>query len=404
MERCDAVVAGGGLVGATAALALARGGLAVTVLDPGAPDDPRWSAVGPAALSAWEALGVRGLREAAQPLLAMAVGDGPRPSAAAPSRALAAGLSFEAADGGAPGTPLGWMVENRAVRTAVACALADAGVTLRADRALAAEAGARVARVRLAGGDVLDAPLAVAADGRASALRAAAGIAVEAHAYLRSAVSATVRLSRPHEGVARQLFLPDGPLAVLPLPGDRANLVWTTEPAAAAALAAMPAAAFEAHLARRLGDGLGPATLEGARTVFPLERRLAERLTGPRLALAGDAAHAIHPVAGQGLNLGLKDAAALAEVVVDARRLGEDWGSEPVLDRYARWRRFDRTALAAGAGLFAGGFSTDLAPVRAFRGAALWAVGRSGRLRGALVREAAGVLGDPPRLFRGEPL
>ena len=404
MERCDAVVAGGGLVGATAALALARGGLAVALVDPGAPDDPRWSAVAHAALLAWEALGVRGLREAAQPIAAMVVGDAPRPSAASAPWMLTAGLSFDAVDGADPAAPLGWMVENRAVRAALLAALTDAGVASTPGRAVGAETDARGVRVRLEDGGEIAATLAVAAEGRASPLRDAAGIGVEVRRYGRSAVSATVRLGRPHGGVARQLFLPDGPLAVLPLPGDRANLVWTTEPAAAETLAALPAAAFEAHLARRLGDGLGPAVLEGGRAVFPLERRLAERLTGPRLALVGDAAHAIHPVAGQGLNLGLKDAAALAQVVVDARRLGEDWGAQPVLDRYARWRRFDRTALAAGAGLFAGGFSTDAAPVRALRGAALWAADRSALLRRAFMREAGGVLGEPPRLFRGEAL
>ena len=259
MQRVDAVVAGGGLVGATAALALARGGLRVTVVDPGPPpgaaEDPRWSAVSHAALRAWEALGVRGLREAAAPIVAMVVGDGPRPSPASAPWALAAGLSFEAAEGDDPTAPLGWMVENRAARLALAAALDDAGVVRLADRALRADAGPRETVVRLAGGGAVAAPLAVAAEGRASALRDAAGIGVDVHRYGRSAVSATVRLGRPHEGVARQLFLPDGPLAVLPLPGDRANLVWTTEPAAAAALAAMPPAAFEAHLLRRLGDG-----------------------------------------------------------------------------------------------------------------------------------------------------
>ncbi len=401
--RFDAVVAGGGLAGATAALALARGGLAVAGVDAGAGPDPRWSAVSHAALTAWETLGVRGLREGAQPLRCMVVSDGPRPGAAAPGWALAASLQFDAAELGGGDAPLAWMVENSAARAALDAALEAAGVVRVAPaRVEDVRAGTREAVVRLADGRELTAPLVVGAEGRRSAVRAAAGVEVQARPYRQAGLAATVRLLRPHEGVARQLFLPDGPLAVLPLPGDRASLVWTTGRAEAEALAALPAEAFEALLARRLGEGLGPAVLEGPRTVFPLERRLSAGLTGPRTALVGDAAHAIHPVAGQGLNLGLKDAAALAEVVADARRLGEDWGADAVLARYARWRRFDRTALAAGADLFARGFSTAGPLARAVRTAGLAAAGGSAAARRALMREAGATAGEPPRLFRGE--
>ena len=402
--RAEVVVAGGGLVGGTLALALGRAGLDVAVVDAGAAPDPRWSAVSPGAFDAWARLGLEGLPAGAQPVTAMVVTEGPRPGAAAAPWALPAALQFDAAEAGGDG-PLAWMVENGAVRAALDRALADAGVRVLAPARVAAVAfNGRGALVTLADGRELAAPLAVGAEGRRSAVREAAGIAVAVRPYPQSGLAATVRLSRPHRGAARQLFLPDGPLAVLPLPDDRASLVWTTGRAEAEALAALPAAAFEALLDRRLGDAVGPARLEGPRRVFPLERRLAERLAAPRAALVGDAAHAIHPVAGQGLNLGLKDAAALAEVVVDARRQGEDWGAEAVLERYARWRRFDRTALAAGADLFARGFSTAAPWTRALRGAATAAVGRGERLRRAFMAEAAGEAGDRPRLLRGEAL
>ena len=266
------------------------------------------------------------------------------------------------------------------------------------------QSGARGASVQLRDGQVLSAPLVVGADGRRSVVREAAGIETYGWDYAQAGVVATVQLERDHEGMAHEYFLPGGPLAILPLTGGRASLVWTEQKARATALTRSSIEAFEAHLARRFGDFLGQPKVIGERMSFPLSLQMAQAMIGSRTALIGDAAHAIHPVAGQGLNLGLKDAAALAEVIVDARRLGEDWGSELVLERYARWRRFDAAALAAATDLFTRLFSNDDLVARFVRGAGLSLVNRIEPARRLFVREAAGVLGDTPRLLRGEQL
>jgi len=204
--------------------------------------------------------------------------------------------------------------------------------------------------------------------------------------------------------VAYEHFLPGGPFAILPLTGDRSSLVWTEPNRRAAALRDAGDGAFEAHLRRRFGEFLGEARVEGPRFVHPLTLQLAERWTAPRIALLGDAAHAIHPIAGQGLNLGLKDAAALAEVVVEARRLGEDIGGEAVGERYARWRRFDTVALAAATDAFTRLFSNDDPLLRTARGVGMAVVNRIGPARRFFMREAGGAAGDLPRLLQGHAL
>jgi len=410
----DAVVSGGGMTGATLALGLAQGGLAVAVVEARplnarvAPEfDGRASAIAYANFRQLRALGLgEALEPAAQPIRSIVVTDGPAPGAAA-GRPSPGRLYFEAdeIDDRAEGEPLGWMVENRHLRAALAAALDRAGVAVFAPASVAGvESDARLARARLADGRVLSAPLVVGAEGRASAVREAAGIGTSGWTYPQSGVVATVAVETPHEGRAWQHFMPGGPLAVLPLSGDRASLVWTESHARASALADGPPEAFEAHLARRFGAALGRPRLIGPRFVHPLSLSLAQALTAPRIALAGDAAHAIHPLAGQGLNMGLKDAAALAEVVVEARRLGEDWGSAAVLDRYARWRRFDSAALALAVDAFARLFSHGDPVSRAVRGAGMALVGRSGPARRFFMREAGGATGDLPRLMRGESL
>jgi 2-octaprenyl-6-methoxyphenol hydroxylase len=263
---------------------------------------------------------------------------------------------------------------------------------------------ARAASVELADGRVLSAPLVVGAEGRGSVVRRAAGIGAVGWDYKQTGVVATVRLSRPHDGTAYEYFLPSGPFAILPLPGDRASLVWTESAERGEALRTARPEAFHAHLQRRIGDLLGPAEVEGQVFTYPLALQIAERFTAPRVALLGDAAHGVHPIAGQGLNLGLKGAAALAETIVDAARLGEDIGSSVVLERYARWRRFDTATLSAGMDAFVHLFSNDHSLIRLARGVGMAVVNNIGPARRFFMREAGGASGDLPRLLRGEAL
>lgn len=410
----DVVIAGGGMTGGTLALALAQGGVKVVLCD-GEPVqtrleptfDGRASAIAAASFRQFRALGVGAELEAvAQPIRTILVTDGPAPGASASAPApVFLRFASEDLDAAAPDEPMGWMVENRHIRAALAKAIKAAGIKTFAPAFVdGVEHDAKETRVRLRDGKTLTAPLVVGAEGRRSTVRTAAGIDTYGWEYKQSGVVATVELERDHEGVAHEYFLPGGPFAILPLVGRRASLVWTEEKARALALIDASPEAFEAHLARRFGAFLGRPKVIGERMGFPLSLQMAERLVGPRTALIGDAAHAIHPIAGQGLNMGLKDAAALAEVIVDARRLGEDWGSDLVLARYARWRRFDAAALAAATDVFTRVFSNDDPLARLVRGAGLALVNRLEPARRLFVREAAGLLGDTPKLLRGETL
>ncbi len=410
----DVIVAGAGMAGATFALAAHQAGLKPILVDPQpfelqlAPSfDGRATAV---AFSNFRMLRAIGAGEAMAPhacrMDRILVTDGKRPGAAS-GRPLPAFLRFDADEIGdrTDGEPLGYMIENRHIRAALAAAVTAAGIEVLAPAAVqAVEHAPFAAEVRLADGRVLRAPLVVGAEGRGSKVREAAGIGVQGWTYGQSGVVATVRLSAPHGNVAHEYFLPDGPFAILPLTDQRANLVWTETTRRGEALRTASDEAFMAHLARRFGDFVEATAIEGPRFVYPLSMALAESLTGPRTALIGDAAHAVHPVAGQGLNMGLKDAAALAEVLAEAARLGEDIGGAAVLERYARWRRFDTAALAAGFDGFVRLFSNDNMLLRVARGAGLAAVNRIGPLRRAFMHEAGGAVGDLPRLLRGEPL
>jgi len=411
-DRYDVIIAGAGLAGATFALAAAQGGLRVVLVDPQPFDaqlaptfDGRSTAIAFSTFRMLDALGVgTALRPHACRMDRILVTDGRRPGAATRSQSPAF-LRFDADEIGdrTDGEPLGYLVENRRIRLALSEAVTAAGIEVRAPASVVkVKVDAALSRVTLADGAVIEAPLVVAAEGRASTVRKAAGIETVGWGYEQSGVVATVSLGRDHGNVAHEYFLPSGPFAILPLTGRRASLVWTESTRRGEALQAASDEAFLSHLMRRFGDFLEDVTVLGPRFVYPLSLQLAEQLTAPRTALIGDAAHAVHPVAGQGLNMGLKDAAALAEVLVDALRLGEDIGSETVLDRYARWRRFDNAALTAGFDGFVRLFSNDIAPLRLARTLGMAAVNRIAPLRRAFMHEAGGATGDLPRLLRGE--
>ena len=410
----DVIIAGAGMAGATLGLALARAGLKPILIDPVvfsaqvAPSfDGRSSAIAFAAFRQWRTLGLApALEPLAQRIEQILVTDGraPGPLAQAPGPFF---LRFDAQEIAerCEGEPLGYMLENRHVRAALAEALQAAGVEVLAPaRVASARFDARAAVVTMADGRVLRAPLAVGAEGRGSVIREAAGIGALGWTYRQTGVVATVKLERPHGGVAHEYFLPSGPFAILPLTGQRASLVWTESDRRAAALKAARPEVFHAHLQRRIGQHIGRADVEGQVFTYPLSLQIAERLSAPRAALLGDAAHAVHPIAGQGLNLGLKGAAALAEVIVDAARLGEDIGSEAVLARYAAWRRFDTMILSAGMDGFVRLFSNDNPALRLARGLGMAAVNRIGPARRFFMQQAGGALGDLPRLLKGEAL
>jgi 2-octaprenyl-6-methoxyphenol hydroxylase len=413
-EDVDVIIAGAGIAGATLALALNQAGLKAVLIDPVVFDtqvsptfDGRASAIAYAAFRQWRALGVgQALEPHAQRIEQILVTDGHTPGAAAggPSPFFLRFDSAEIADS-SDGEPLGYLLENRHIRAALAKAVMEAGIEVLAPAKVArATFGPREAVAILADGRELRAPVAVGAEGRGSVIRTEARIGAVGWDYPQTGVVATVRLERPHEGVAHEYFLPGGPFAILPLTDNRASLVWTESRSRGAALKAARPEVFHAHLQRRFGDFLGEAKVEGPVFTYPLSLQIAERFVAPRAALLGDAAHGVHPIAGQGLNLGLKGAAALAQVLVEAMRLGEDIGSEVVLERYAAWRRFDTVTLSAGMDAFVRLFSNDNPLLRLARGAGMAAVNRIGPARRFFMTEAGGAVGDLPRLLRGEAL
>lgn len=410
----DVIIAGAGMAGATLALALKSGGLKPLLVDPQPFDaqlaptfDGRSSAIAYSSFRQWRAIGAgESLEPHAQRIEQILVTDGRTPGAAA-RKPSASFLRFDSGEisGRIEGEPLGYLVENRQIRAALSKAVIEKDIPVIAPMAAKnLEVTPGAARLILSDGRALTAPLAVSAEGRGSVLRQAAGIGHIGWGYGQSGVVCTVKLERPHEGVAHEYFLPSGPFAILPLTENRASLVWTESTARGEALRNASPEMFHAHLMRRFGDFLGQVEVVGPTFVYPLSLLLAERMTAPRLALIGDAAHGVHPIAGQGLNLGLKDAAALAEVLVEATRNGEDIGAEAVLERYARWRRFDTVTNAMAFDAFVRIFSNDNPLLRAARGAGLAVVNRIAPARRFFMHEAGGGVGDLPKLLRGQAL
>ncbi|MFY8100290.1 MAG: ubiquinone biosynthesis hydroxylase, partial [Allorhizobium sp.] len=304
------------------------------------------------------------------------------------------------------GRPFAHMIPNVSMVAALRDACAERGIAIRHGlRATGFRDTGPSAELTLSDGSVVSTRLVVACDGVRSKLRDLAGIKTVTWQYGQSGIVTTVEHERPHEGVAEEHFLPAGPFAILPLKGNRSSLVWTERTEDADRLVASDDLLFEAELERRFGHKLGTIRATEDRRAFPLGLTLARAFIAPRLALAGDAAHGIHPISGQGLNLGFKDVAALAETVVDADRLGLDIGSVNVLERYQIWRRFDTFRMGVTTDVLNRLFSNDVTPVRVLRDFGLGIVDRIPGLKNYFIREAAGSSGRKhPRLLAGQSI
>jgi 2-octaprenyl-6-methoxyphenol hydroxylase len=404
----DILVAGGGLNGPALALALAQGGFRVTVVDArSAPDraeagfDGRAYALAIASVRLLNAIGVwDSVVDKAQPILEIKASDGRAGEGAAPFF-----LHFDAAE--IEEGPMGHMLEDRHLYAAFLQAMrASPAITLLSgETVVAQEVGPSGVTVTLASGKTLTAGLLVGCDGRGSGTATRAGIRRVGWGYGQTALVTAIRHEGDHGGVAQQFFMPSGPLAILPLKGGHhSSIVWSETDETAAAIQALPDAEYLEALRPRFGDFLGEISLAGARFTYPLSLSLAERFIAPRVALVGDAAHGVHPIAGQGLNLGLRDVAALAEVLILARRRGEDPGSPAALEEYQRWRRFDATALALGMDTVNRIFSSDNPILRLGRDVGMGVVNALPSLRRGFMRQAAGLTGELPKLLQGRPV
>ncbi|HMB48872.1 MAG TPA: ubiquinone biosynthesis hydroxylase [Afifellaceae bacterium] len=401
----DIVIAGGGSAGLCAALALKRyaSDLSVEVIDARPPaagsGDQRASAIAAAARRMLHELGIWNQIEGeAQPILSMEVTDSKLSDTVRPVLLTFGGNVTE-------GEPFAHMVPNGALGAALKKAAVQAGVQLSAPQTVD---GFSLAdghmELALGSGETRPCRLLVAADGVRSRLRGLAGIRTNSWSYPQIAIVVNVRHERSHEGIAVEHFLPSGPFAILPLAGNRSSLVWTEKKVEAQALLESDDFVFQTELERRFGHRLGRIEVEGPRQGYPLGLVLARDFVRPRFALLGDAAHGIHPIAGQGLNLGFRDVAALSETLVDAHRLGLDIGALDVLQRYERWRRFDTWQMGVTTDLLNRLFSNDLAPVRSVRDIGLGLVERMPSLKKMFIGEAAGFGSETPKLLEGEGL
>jgi len=403
-DRTDVLIAGGGFAGLALAIALRQalgGTFKVTVADPafGKPSqDARASAIAAAARRLFETIGVWDAVAAdAQPILDMVVTDSKLQNSVRPTF-----LTFTGDV--APGEPFAHMIENGPLVAALVEKAKAEGVALVASAVEQFDHDGEHADAQLADGKKISARLLVAADGARSKIREQAGISNHGWTYDQSAIVTTVAHEREHHGRAEEHFLPAGPFAILPLKGNRSSIVWTETTKEAERILALDDAGFHEELEKRFGLKLGDIKVAGARRAYPLGYFVARSFVGERLALVGDAAHIIHPIAGQGLNLGLRDIAALAEAIADAARLGLDIGGADVLERYQRWRRFDTMTMGVATDGLNRLFSNHSDVLRLVRDIGLGVVDRIPRLKDVFIRQAAGVTGDVPRLLRGEAL
>jgi 2-octaprenyl-6-methoxyphenol hydroxylase len=406
-NKADVLIAGGGFAGLALAIALRQalgGTFSVVVADPAfgrtAPD-PRASAIAAAARRLLEAIGVwQMVAGEAQPILDMVVTDSKLQDAVRPTFLTFVGDV-------APGESFAHMIENAPLLAALHDKAKAEGVTLvpAAVETFGSESShLAFLPVTLGDGTVWHARLLVAADGVRSRVRERAGIASHGWSYNQSAIVTTVAHERDHHGRAEEHFLPSGPFAILPLKGKRSSIVWTERTAEAARIVALDDVAFHEELEKRFGLKLGEISVIGPRRAFPLGFAIARSFIADRIALIGDAAHMIHPIAGQGLNMGIRDVAALAEAIAEAARLGLDPGGAEVLEQYQRWRRFDTMTMGVATDGLNRLFSNRSDVLRLVRDIGLGMVDRMPVLKGSFIKQAAGITGDTPKLLRGENL
>ena len=403
-SKTDILIAGGGFAGLSLAIALKQGSdgaLSVAVADPAmnrASGDLRASAIAAAARRLFETIGVWSEIEGkAQPMLDMIVTDSKLDHAMRPSF-----LKFDGEI--APGEPFAHMIENGPMIAALLDKAKAAGVDLRPVAVSRFENGPARVTAYLSDGASIAARLLVAADGARSSIREQAGIATYGWNYDQAGIVTTVAHERDHHGRAEEHFLPAGPFAILPLTGKRSSIVWTEAKDEADRIVALPDADFHDELEKRFGLHLGDIEVVAPRRAYPLGLFVARSFIADRIALVGDAAHIIHPIAGQGLNMGLRDIAALAEAIIDGARLGIDVGAVSVLERYQRWRRFDTMAMGVATDSLNRLFSNNSDALRLIRDMGLGVVDRLPNLKGFFIREAAGLTGDVPKLLKGEAL
>ncbi|AXI53186.1 2-octaprenyl-6-methoxyphenyl hydroxylase [Sulfitobacter sp. JL08] len=406
-KQSDIIIVGGGLNGPALALALAQTGFSVTVIDAlsekirrNAAFDGRSYALALTSQRLLDGIGIwQDIAEHAEPMLEIKVTDGRAGEGPSPFF-----MHFDHAE--IEEGPMGYMVEDRHLRRAFLDAMAATpGITHLSGKTVVAQSvGPASASVTLDSGKIITGSLLIGSDGRASGTAERAGIKRTGWGYGQTALVCAVAHEKPHNGIAHQFFMPPGPLAILPLTGNRCSIVWSETDAEAQRINALDDAGYLDVLRPRFGDFLGDISLAGKRFTYPLNLTIANRFVAPRLALIGDAAHGVHPIAGQGLNAGLRDVAALAETLTLAARRGEDIGSPLVLERYEQWRRFDTATLAAATDAFNRLFSNDNALLRAGRDIGMGIVNAIPSLRRGFIREAAGLTGDVPRLMQGKAI
>lgn len=398
--KTEITIVGGGLAGLSAAIGLAVHGFDVVVVDRAAQADltdasydGRSSALAFASCQLFDALGIwKYMQPHAQPMLEIRVSDGPS----------LLHLHFDSEDLG--DGPLGHMVENRHTHLALFERMAELdNLTFLAPETVASiERTTGAATVTLASGKTITSKLLLGIDGRGSMVRRHAGIPVTTIDYKQHGIVCSIEHELSHCAIAHERFLPSGPFAVLPLTGNRSSIVWTEKSHLTETIMGLSDRAFDAELQRRIGDFLGDVKAIGGRWAYPISLQYAEQYVADRLALVGDAAHGIHPISGQGLNLGLKDVAALIEVLVDARNVGLDIGSLAVLEGYARWRTTDNASIYAITDLFNRLFSNDIAPIKLARDVGMAAVNEIKPLKNFFMSHARGTVGDLPKLLKGE--